>query len=155
MKWGLAIALLAGLVAAVWLVMAIGFSAVLQSVARAGLGGLALLCVFSLLLTGILALAWKAVLPPDVNPGARPSMLTFMLARMVREAISEISPFSPVGGMVAAARLMILSGMEGRYAAASVVADATTEAMAQVAFLAFGLALGALHFRQLPSAGPR
>ncbi len=40
------------------------------------------------------------------------------------------------------------------YAAASVTADATTEAMAQVAFLAFGIALGVAHFRDLDSAGP-
>ena len=56
--------------------------------------------------------------------------------------------------MVAAARLMILNGMNAGYAAASVAADATTEAMAQVAFLAFGIALGVAHFRHLASAGP-
>ena len=55
--------------------------------------------------------------------------------------------------MVAAARLMILDGMNAGYAAASVAADATTEAMAQVAFLAFGVALGVAHFRHLASAG--
>src|SRR6185312_13278869 len=56
--------------------------------------------------------------------------------------------------MVAAARLMILKGMNAGYAAASVAADATTEAMAQVAFLAFGILLGVAHFRDLASAGP-
>jgi len=44
--------------------------------------------------------------------------------------------------------------MNAGYAAASVAADATTEAMAQVAFLAFGIALGVAHFRDLASAGP-
>jgi len=78
----------------------------------------------------------------------------FYLARLVRDSIAEISPFSPVGGMVAAGRLMILRGMNAGYAAASVTADATTEAMAQVAFLAFGIALGVAHFRDLDSAGP-
>jgi putative membrane protein len=56
--------------------------------------------------------------------------------------------------MVAAARLMILKGMDTAYAAASVAADATTEAMAQVAFLAFGLAVGFAQFQHLSSAGP-
>ena len=78
----------------------------------------------------------------------------FYLARLVRDSIAEISPFSPVGGMVAAARLMILKGMDAGYAAASVAADATTEAMAQVAFLAFGLGLGFTQFRHLQGGGP-
>ena len=43
MKWGVAVALIAGLVAAVYLVWAIGFDAVFASVARVGFGGLALL----------------------------------------------------------------------------------------------------------------
>src|SRR5258706_14331582 len=56
--------------------------------------------------------------------------------------------------MVAAARLMILKGMNPAYAAASVAADATTEAMAQVVFLAFGLGLGFTQFRHLNGSGP-
>jgi glycosyltransferase 2 family protein len=71
----------------------------------------------------------------------------------VRDSIAEISPFSPVGGMVAAARLVVLKGMNASYAAASVAADATTEAMAQVVFLAFGLGLGFTQFRHLQGSG--
>ena len=81
-------------------------------------------------------------------------MREFYIARLVRDSIAEISPFSPVGGMVAAARLMILKGMRGAYAAASVAADATTEAMAQVVFLAFGLGMGFTQFRHLQGSGP-
>jgi putative membrane protein len=150
MKWGVAIALLAGLVAAVWLVWAIGFGAVIAAVARAGLGGLALLCLYALVVFLVLAAAWMYLLPR----AERHDPKDFYLARLVRDSIAEISPFSPVGGMVAAARLMILHGMNAGYAAASVAADATTEAMAQVAFLAFGIALGVAHFRDLASAGP-
>jgi len=72
----------------------------------------------------------------------------------VRDSIAEISPFSPVGGMVAAARLMILKRMTPAYAAGSVAADATTEAMAQVGFLAFGLGMGLTQFRNLDGARP-
>ena len=150
MKWGVAVALLAGLVAAVWLVWAIGFDAVIAAVARAGAGGLAILCLYALVVFVALAGAWLFLLPK----AERHDVKDFYLARLVRDSIAEISPFSPVGGMVAAARLMILHGMNGGYAAASVAADATTEAMAQVAFLAFGIALGVAHFRDLASAGP-
>lgn len=150
MKWGVVLALLAGLVAAVWLVWAIGFDSVIAAIARAGVGGLAILCLYALVVFVVLAAAWMFLLPKPERHDAK----DFYLARLVRDFIAEISPFSPVGGMVAAARLMILHGMNAGYAAASVAADATTEAMAQVAFLAFGIALGVAHFRDLASAGP-
>jgi putative membrane protein len=147
---GVAIALVAGLAAAAYLIWAIGFDAVFASIARAGLGGLLLLCCYWLGITAVLAAAWIFLLPAAV----RRTPLPFYLARLVRDSIAEISPFSPVGGMVAAARLMILDGMDAGYAAASVAADATTEAMAQVAFLAFGIALGVAHFRASATAAP-
>ena len=154
MKWapkiGVAVALLAGLVAAVYLIWAIGFEAVFAAVARAGLLGLALLCLYALAVFVSLAFAWQLLLPQE----ERRPFPDLYIARLVRDSIAEISPFSPVGGMVAAGRLMILRGMNAGYAAASVTADATTEAMAQVAFLAFGIALGVAHFRDLDSAGP-
>jgi putative membrane protein len=149
MKLGVILAFAAGLIAAVWLVWALGFAAVFDAMARAGFGGVALLCLYSLLVFVVLTAAWIAILPP----GERRSPLHLYLARVVRDSVAEISPFSPVGGMVAAARLMTLKGMTWSYAAASMVADATTEAMAQAAFLAFGLAVGFTHFRALPSGG--
>ena len=154
MKWapkiGVAVALLAGLVAAVYLVWSIGFAPVFAAIARAGFGGLALLCLFALLVFVSLAFAWYFLLPP----AHRRPVGEFYIARLVRDSIAEISPFSPVGGMVAAARLMVLKGMNGAYAAASVAADATTEAMAQVVFLAFGLGMGLTQFRHLQGSAP-
>jgi len=154
MKWapkiGVAVALLAGVVAAVYLVWSIGFDAVFAAIARAGFGGLGLLCGYALVVFVSLALAWYFLLPRQ----HRRSVAEFYIARLVRDSIAEISPFSPVGGMVAAARLMVLKGMNGAYAAASVAADATTEAMAQVVFLAFGLGMGFTQFRHLQGSAP-
>ena len=154
MKWapkiGVAVALLAGVTAVVYLVWSIGFDAVFAAVARAGFGGLALLCLYALVVFISLTFAWSFLLPPS----QRRSFADFYIARLVRDSIAEISPFSPVGGMVAAARLMVLKGMNGSYAAASVAADATTEAMAQVVFLAFGLGIGFTQFRHLEGSGP-
>ena len=154
MKWspkiGVAIALLAGLVAALYLIWAIGFAAVIASIARAGFTGLLLLCLYALVVFVSLAFGWFYILPA----GARRPVSELYIARLVRDSIAEISPFSPVGGMVAAARLMVLKGMNTGYAAASVAADATTEAMAQVVFLAFGLGLGITQFRHLEGSGP-
>ena len=145
MKLGVVVALLAGLCAAIYLIWWIGFSAIAASVAQAGLGGLALLCLYQLAVYVVLTGAWTFLLPPGRWPGYR----DFYLARLVRDSIAEISPFSPVGGMLAAVRLMILKGMGAAHAAASTAADATTEAMAQVVFLAFGLALGFAQFRHM------
>jgi len=149
MKWGVTLALLAGLVAAVWLVWAIGFDDVFAAVARAGFSGLLLLCLYALLVFVPLALSWECLLPR----GQRRPFRHLYVARLVRDSIAEISPFSPVGGMVAAARLVILKGMNPGYAAASVAADATTEAMAQVAFLALGLAVGLSVFQGMDGTG--
>jgi putative membrane protein len=147
---GVVIALAAGLVAAVYLVWSIGFAPVMAAIARAGFGGLAVLCLYALVVFVSLAYAWSALLPPD----KRRPVFEFYMGRLVRDSIAEVSPFSPVGGMVAAARLMILRGMSAAYAGASVAADATTEAMAQVAFLAFGLGLGFTQFRHMDGSGP-
>ena len=140
---GVALALAAGLVAVVYLVWSIGFAPVMEAIARAGFSGLAILCLYTLLVFVSLAFAWAVLLPA----GRRRPILDFYMGRLVRDSIAEVSPFSPVGGMVAAARLMALRGMNAAYAGASVAADATTEAMAQVAFLAFGLGLGLTQFR--------
>src|SRR6202000_1207140 len=124
--------------------------AVIDAIARAGVGGLAILCLYAIIVFVVLAAAWIFLLPRAERHDAK----DFYVARLVRDSIAEISPFSPVGGMVAAARLMILKGMRGSYAAASVAADATTEAMAQVAFLALGLGIGFTQFRHLQGSGP-
>jgi putative membrane protein len=149
-KAGIALALLAGVIAAVYLVWQIGFDSIFAAVARAGFGGLALLCAYALVVFVSLAFAWYFLMPPE----HRRTVPQFYIARLVRDSIAEISPFSPVGGMVAAARLMILKGMNPAYAAASVAADATTEAMAQVVFLAFGIGLGLTQFRHMEGSGP-
>jgi len=137
MKWGVLIALLAGLVAAIWIVWAVGFGAVWGAVAQAGFTGLALLCLYASVMLLVASFAWAAILPR----AARPPLHDFYVARLVRDSIGDLSPFSPIGGMVAGARLMIVKGMNGAYASAAVAVDYTTEAMAQVVFLAFGVAV--------------
>jgi len=154
MSWprrlSLALALLAGLAAAVWLVWAVGFDAVFAAIARAGIGGLVLLCLYSLVVIAILALAWGALLPVAQRRG----FADFFFARLVRDSVTDLSPFSSVGGMVAAARLMVVRGMGTAIASASVAADATTEMMAQAAFLAFGFALAFAQLRDMSGGGP-
>lgn len=140
-KWRVAAILAVSVIAAVYIVWAIGPAAIIAGVAHAGVGGLGLLCGYALAMLGILAAAWQCLMPR----ASRASLRTFFLARLVRDSISDITPFSPVAGMLASARLATLGGMEAGFALASVAVDATTETMALVAFLLLGLALGASH----------
>ena len=48
-------------------------------------------------------------------------------------------PFSEIGGFVIGARAAVIAGVSGVEAAASTLADLTTEAVAQIAFTALGL----------------
>ena len=66
---------------------------------------------------------------------------TFIWARLVRDAGSEVLPLSQIGGYVLGARSVIVQGIGGIGVAASTVVDATLEFSAQITYAAIGLAL--------------
>lgn len=82
-----------------------------------------------------LGLCWRVVLPP-VHKG---SFMLCVWGRAVRDATGEFLPFSQVGGYVLGARVMTLGGVATADAAASTLADITTEFLAQLVFIALGL----------------
>jgi glycosyltransferase 2 family protein len=59
---------------------------------------------------------------------------------MVREAASDLLPFSNIGGIALGARTAIVHRVPAPLAFASIIVDVTTELLAQIAFIAFGLA---------------
>ena len=71
----------------------------------------------------------------------RAAAWVFVWARMVRDAATEVLPFSQLGGIVFGARAAILQGVAPPLAFASTVVDVTTELLAQIAFVALGLAI--------------
>ena len=137
------IALVAAAIATSYVVLSFGPQLIFAGIVHAGFGGLGLLCGNALIMFVVLAGAWNYLLPRN----RRPRLRTFFLGRLVRDSISDITPFSIIAGMFAAARVAMLDGMEASYAIASVTADATAEAMAQVLFLAIGILLSTSHFR--------
>ncbi len=149
-KVGVVIALFAGLVAAVWIIWAVGFGDVWAAIAQAGFTGLVLLCLYAAVMLLIAAFGWACILPRE----QRPPLHDFYIARLVRDSIGDLSPFSPLGGMVAGARLMIVKGMNGVYASAAVAIDYTTEAIAQVVFLGLGLAIAVATLSVQSEMGP-
>lgn len=60
---------------------------------------------------------------------------------MLREAVSDLLPFSQVGGIVVGTRSLTLAGIATPQVYASLVVDMTTEMAAQLVFTLFGLAM--------------
>ena len=87
----------------------------------------------------ILGAAWAAA-----TPGERPGRLwRFTWARLIREAAADLLPFSQIGGIVLAARMLIGVGRAPARVYASLIADMTTEIASQLIFTLFGVAMGA------------
>jgi putative membrane protein len=149
MKLGVILAALAGFALAAWLVFHIGFAPVFGAVASAGWGGFAILCGFGLAMFVVLGAAWWALMR-----GGR--VATFIWARIVRDSAGEVLPFSQFGGILIGARTLVLNGYSTPAAFASTTVDLTTEMMAQIAFIAIGIAIFAasfgIHGGELPAA---
>jgi len=136
-KLRVAIIALLGIALTVYLVMYAGIGAVFAAVGAVGWGGFGLLCLYGLGLFIILGGAWYVLLPASPPVSAR----TFIWARMVRDAASDVLPFSQLGGIVLGARVGILNGVPNALVYASTVVDVTTEMLAQIAYVALGLVI--------------
>jgi putative membrane protein len=110
-----------------------GFGEVLHSLAEIGTGGFAAICALHLLLTAVMGLAWRALLPGSKSWVA-------IWGRLVRDSSAELLPLSQVGGYVVGARAVAIVGVPGTVAAASTIVDVTLEFLAQLAYTALGLA---------------
>ncbi|MBN8840234.1 MAG: flippase-like domain-containing protein [Sphingomonadales bacterium] len=134
---GLLLATIAGLAVAVWTFGATGLADVVSVAKRIGIGGFLLFCGWSLGTFVLLGAAWLAA-----APGAGVERLgLFSWARMVREAVSDLLPFSQLGGVVIGARTLTVARIPVPRVYGSLVVDMTTEMAAQLAYTLFGLAL--------------
>jgi len=129
------LALVAGLISAVALVVAFGAGAIAAAIAGLGWFGFLALCLAHAPIAALLGLGWRVCFAP----GAKACALGIIWARVLRDAGAEVLPFSEIGGFVIGARAAVLAGVPGAEAAASTLIDLTTEAAAQLAFLALGL----------------
>jgi putative membrane protein len=129
------LALIAGLIGAIALVVAFGAGAIAAAIAGLGWLGFLALCLAHAPVAALLGLGWRVCLAR----GSQASALGIVWARVLRDAGAEVLPFSEIGGFVIGARAAVLAGVSGAEAAASTLIDLTTEAAAQLAFLALGL----------------
>jgi glycosyltransferase 2 family protein len=145
-RWRVGIVAALGLCLALYLVVHVGFGTVVAAVARVGLGGFGLLCLYGLALSTLLAAAWCVLLPH----GGGKYFGVLVWARMVREAASDLLPLSSIGGIALGARAAILHRVPAPLAFASTLVDVTTELLAQIAFIALGLAIVSRHAPRTP-----
>jgi putative membrane protein len=102
--------------------------------------GFAILCLYQLGLFVLLGAAWRALIPVSCHARTR----VFIWARMVRDATTDLLPFSHLGGIVLSARTAVARGVAQPIAYASIVTDVTAEMLAQIAFTAAGIAILAM-----------
>ncbi len=131
------LATLVGLAAAVWAFGSAGYANVIKATARIGPGGFVLFYLYSLASFVPLGAAWLAAAPGE--PGSR--LWLFTWARVLREAVADLLPFSQIGGIVIGTRSLMQKGIAPTRIYASLVVDMTTEMAAQLVFTLFGLAL--------------
>ena len=81
--------------------------------------------------------SWWVLFAPDV----RPSVWLCMLLRFVREGANALLPLAQIGGDFIGARCLVLKGVRGTVAAASVIVDVLLQAATQLVFAIVGLAL--------------
>jgi putative membrane protein len=136
-KWRIGIIAALGVALALYLVKYVGFGAVWSAAVAVGWGGFAILCFYSLALFLLLGSAWFVLLPPKSAPRAG----VFIWARMVRDSAAEVLPFSQFGGMALGARAAILHGISRARALGSMIVDVTSEMLAQIAYIALGVAM--------------
>lgn len=127
----------AGLAVAVWAFGVTGWDGVIRALARMGPGGFLLFTLWFLGVFLLLGAAWLSATPGE--PIER--LWLFTWARMVREAASDLLPFSQLGGVVLGARTLTVHGVVSRRANGGLLVDMTTEMAAQLVFTVTGIAL--------------
>ncbi len=133
---GILLATLAGLGAAVWAIGSAGFEKVLSAAMRVGPAGFVAFCLYTGGIFVLLGAAWLASARDE--PVRRLGL--FVWARMLREAVADLLPFSQLGGIVVGTRSLLLAGVPSARTYASLIVDMTTEMASQLVFTLFGLA---------------
>ncbi|AWN14534.1 lysylphosphatidylglycerol synthase domain-containing protein [Salinisphaera sp. LB1] len=132
------VALIGGLLV-IGLIAHTGYRAVLNALA---IGGWNLLWLLPYHLCPIALDAWGwrlLIVRPDPYRRARWGVLTWIA--LVREGVGRLLPVASVGGEIAGIRLLILRGVDGATATASVVVEVLISLLSQYLFTAIGVAL--------------
>jgi putative membrane protein len=126
------IALIAGLSAMILLIAHEGAAGIVRLLSKAGWMLLLLLPlhVLPLLLD---AAGWRAII------AARCKLSTLFLIAVVRQAVNGLLPVANIGGEIVGIRLLARTGVEGTWAAASVIVEVLLTVVGQYLFVALGV----------------
>jgi putative membrane protein len=132
MKLAARIALIAGLGVMILLIAHEGAVGIVKLLSKAGWMLLLLLPlhVLPLLLD---ASGWRAII------FARCKLLTLFLIAVVRQAVNGLLPVASIGGELVGIRLLARAGVDGTWAAASVIVEVLLTLVAQYLFVALGV----------------
>ncbi len=128
------IAALAGLVLAIVLIARYDYRELGNAMLSVG-WGIIVIAAIHLLQTLCSAMAWRQA----ISTSWTDKRLLFLLARLVREGVSNLLPVAHVGGDIVGARILTLRGANPSIAAASLIVDLTLEVITQVVFTLMGL----------------
>ena len=135
--WGTAVGAAAiGLLVATGVVAYFNFGAVLAAMRPIGVGGFALAVAAQLALFIPLGMAWWIVAAKGLDRAP-----VFIWGRVLREAASDVLPFSHVGSVLIAVRAAVLGGLAPAEATGSCIIDISCEIVAQLLYTLFGVAL--------------
>ena len=137
MKLGFFLAAILGFAVATAIIGYIGFGAVFSALATIGWRGFSFLCLYAALPYAVLGTAWFVL----VQGATLSQWGTLVWARLLREAASELLPFTQVGGFVIGARAAAIQGIPGGLALATTVVDVTAELIAQLGFTGLGITI--------------
>ena len=134
-NWQVRLAILGGGAAVLIAIMVrAGMEPVLRSLATLNLGGLAIITLLHLPVIGLMGLAWWFI---GREPGTHPG--PFVAARLARDSIAEVLPFSQLGGFVGGVRLLVLAGSRALDASLTLLADLVAEFSAKLLYTLAGL----------------
>jgi putative membrane protein len=154
MTLGRVIAFLLGAAVLIALTIYAGAGAVLHALGVLRFSGLMIIALIHVPVVALLGAAWWQI-GHDL-PGA--TRLKFAWARLVRDAASEVLPFSQIGGFVLGVRALHLGGVSALRGALSMSVDLVMELWAKLPYFLAGLmvlfvvAPGSHLFRALPLA---
>lgn len=134
LAWSALLATVLGIAATAWAIRSVGLAALFGVVGRMGPWGFLLYVATTLPSFGALGLAWAGGMRGPLR-----AVGAFVRARAVREAASDLLPFSQFGGLVLGTETLVAQGIDRTRAYAATIVDLSTEMMAQLALTLFGL----------------
>ncbi len=122
-----------GLAVLAAVLMTFDLATVMQSFVQVGFGGFVVIVAAGLAAEALLSVGLIPLLPRSMPLAA------IAASRQLRDSAADVLPITQLGGVVLAARVLVLAGMGVGPASAAVIADLTAETFAQGLYVLMGV----------------